>query len=34
MCGRFYLNDDGVASYVNRMKVNSRIQIDMCGLQG
>ncbi|WP_334294727.1 hypothetical protein [Anaerobutyricum hallii] len=34
MCRRFYLNRGGVAGYVNRMKANSRMQIEACGFQG
>ncbi|WP_416750183.1 hypothetical protein [Anaerobutyricum hallii] len=28
------MNEGGIAGYVNRMKVNSRIQIEGCGFQG
>ncbi|MFR0900040.1 hypothetical protein [Anaerobutyricum hallii] len=34
MCRRFCLNEGCVTDYVNRMKANSRMQIEGCGFQG
>ncbi|MFQ8884789.1 DUF6783 domain-containing protein [Anaerobutyricum hallii] len=33
ICGRFCLNEGCVTDYVNRMKANSRMQIEACRFQ-